>query len=349
VLHPEEEVNLLWYALLPRSAPPVRASQAISFDDRRRTVTVAMQAGTVSVTMDGFLASEGASIDPHRRNQHRRAAYAAYREANRLFAIRAQREALQEMSDAVAAAEHAHESILVEVMKRAQAALLVRAGNTRDGESLFLDLWRSSENASEVAYDAGVACQIAGKIDQALTWYQRGLTRGAGPGGGKSKHEFVQAIVLVLAGQHRWQEAMDAIARYEAAYAFGGNDAATYSEYLRWRQGALPNIAGIQPVWNATDIKRYWYLEFRTARNENPSVLLPMVEKEINVGAQPQGMWRSLRAELLWRVGRRDDAAGEAARAMEASSVERNGSIIALAHADVVQERFERIAGGKSR
>lgn len=348
MLSSDEEKNLIWYTLLPRAASPPKATAALSYDDKRRLISVAMSGRTIDVTMNGFLANESSTLDARLRNARRRAAYAAYRESKRLFAIGAVDESLAEITKAVGEASLANEAILVEVMQRAQAVLLVRSGHPTEGETLFQSIWRTSENASEIAYDAGVAYHLHGDLDRALSWYERGMGKGASTGTGKSKHEFVQAIVLVLAEGRRWSEAADAVERYRAAYVSNTAEAAIYDEYLRWRRGESPRLDDVYLTWYATDINRYWILEFRMARGDKVSDLLAIVEKEVNAASQPQCIWRALHAELLWRLGRKSDAAAEASRAMDALKIERTIAIIARAHADIVQERFTRIAGGKS-
>jgi len=348
VVSPDEEKNLVWYTLLPRAASPPKATEALSYDDKHRRITVAMSGRKIDVMMNGYLASEASTLDVKQRNLHRSAAYAAYRESKRLFAVGAVDEALGEAAKAVAEASSANEGILVEVMQRAQAALLVRSGHLGEGETLFQSVWRTSENASEIAYDAGVAYHLHGDVDRALFWYERGMGKGASTGAGKSKHEFVQAIVLALGEARRWNEAHDAVERYRAAYVSNTAEAAIYDEYLRWRRGESPRLADVYLTWYATDINRYWILEFRLARGDKASDLLPIVEKEVNAASQPLCIWRSLHAELLWHLGGKSDAAAEASRAMDALKIERTISIIARAHTDIVQERFARIAGGQS-
>jgi predicted Ser/Thr protein kinase len=348
VVSSDEEKNLLWYTLLPRAGFPPKATEALSYDDKRRRITIAMSGRTIDVTMNGFLAGEPSRLDPRERNRRRNAAYNAYRESKRLFAVGAVDEALAEMSKAVGEASRTDEAILVEVMQRAQAALLVRTGHLNEGEALFQRIWRTSENASEIAYDAGVAYHLHGDLDRAISWYERGMGKGASTAAGKSKHEFVQAIVLALGELRRWNEASDAVERYRAAYVSSIAEAAIYDEYIRWRRGEAPRIDNVYVNWYATDVNRYWLLEFRLARGERPDKLLPIVEGEVNIGSQPQCIWRSLRAELMVRLGRKADAEAEASRAMDALKVERTMAIIARAHADIVEERFARIAGGKS-
>jgi tetratricopeptide (TPR) repeat protein len=348
MLSADEDKDLVWYTLLPRAASPPKATEALSYDDKRRRITVGMSGRTIDVMMNGFLVNESSAIDARQRNAHRRAAYAAYRESKRLFAVGAVDESLAEATKAVGEASLANEAILVEVMQRAEAALLVRSGHLMEGETLFQNAWRTSENASEIAYDAGVAYHLHGDLDRALTWYERGMGKGASTAAGKSKHEFVQAIVLALAEGRRWNEAADAVERYRAAYVSNIGEAAIYDEYLRWRRGEAPRGDDVHLNWYATDVTRYWQLEFRLARGDKPSDLLPIVEKEVNAASQPVCIWHALHAELLWRLGRKGDAAAEASRATDALKIERTIGIIARAHAGIVQERFARIAEGKS-
>ena len=53
-------------------------------------------------------------------------------------------------------------------------------------------------------------------------------------------------------------------------------------------------------------------------------------------------------AELLWRAGRKKEAAAEARAASIIANEERTTSIIARGHLPVIHERFVRIAGGKT-
>ena len=121
-----------------------------------------------------------------------------------------------------------------------------------------------------------------------------------------------------------------------------------YRQFVRWRRGETPDVAGMQLAWNATDILRYWMLEFRLAAGAAPADLLPLAAAEIDLNAQPQSAWRSLRAELLWRAGRKKEAAAEARAASIIANEERTTSIIARGHLPVIHERFARIAGGKT-
>ncbi|MEA2162249.1 MAG: eukaryotic-like serine/threonine-protein kinase [Thermoanaerobaculia bacterium] len=344
---PDYETNMLWYTLLPRLTFPHRATASLSFDDRGRRIAIKTPGRLIGVTMDGFLTGENSLLPSVQRNAHRHLAYVSYREAERLSAVGATGEALGEMKKSIAEALLANETILVEVMQRADAALLIRSGQIAEGEGLFQTLWQRSENASEIAYEAGVAYHLHGDLDRAFVWYERGLGRGARMGAGKGKHEFEQGILFVVTEGHRWAEATTAIERYRTAYPTNENDARIYDEYVRWRRGEIPRIDEIHVDWGSTDINRYWLLEFRLARGESPAVLLPSVESEVNIRSQPQCVWRSLRAELMWRMRRRPEASTEASRARDALITERNSSIIARAHADIIQERYARIAGGK--
>ncbi len=342
------EKNVVWYTLLPRYRALSLPSDLIASDDKARKITLMLPDRKVEIGMDGFLLSDVSPMPAAQRNALRKTAYASYRESNRLRAIGDADGAIAEISKASAIAKRINEPILLEVMERARGALLIRAGHVDEGESVMRAVRERSENLSEVAYDAAVACHLHGDLGRAINWYELGMQKGAAVVAGKSKHEFVQGLILALAEQRRWKEADDAIDRFAAAYPDYANYAPIYHNFIRWRRGETPDVSDIRLGWNTTDVTRYWLLEFRLARGEAPGDLLKSAEAEISINAQPQCVWRALRAELLARLGRRDEAAAEARAAWTIAGSERTTSIIARGHLPVVQERFERLAGGKS-
>ena len=346
ILNPSHERDLVWYALLPRFFAIGDPIGALAFDDQARKMTLTLSDRRVEIGMDGFLVSDRASMPAAERNALRRAAYAAYRESGRLRAVGAGAEAVREITRASEIAARINEPILREVMERARGVLLIRTGSVDEGERVMRAVWQQSENRSEVAYDAAVACHLHGDIDRAVKWYELGVGPGGAAIAGKGKHEFIQGLVLALAEQQRWKDADGAIDRFAVGYP--NYPVQMYRQFVRWRRGETPDVAGMQLAWNATDILRYWMLEFRLAAGAAPADLLPLAAAEIDLNAQPQSAWRSLRAELLWRAGRKKEAAAEARAASIIANEERTTSIIARGHLPVIHERFARIAGGKT-
>ncbi|MBV8896992.1 MAG: hypothetical protein JO051_10810 [Acidobacteriaceae bacterium] len=153
-----------------------------------------------------------------------------------------------------------------------------------------------SENASEIFYDAGVALHLAGRLDDAMTCYEAGIRHGS-PEEGQSKHEFIQAEVFALVEQRKFAEALAAIHRFNERYTAGDEGwTAPYWEFVRWEAGQVPNLFDVPP--NATDLLRYWNLDFRNARGEQPGALLRAVDALIAEGNRPRGALLSLRAVL---------------------------------------------------
>jgi hypothetical protein len=97
--------------------------------------------------------------------------------------------------------------------------------------------------------------------------------------------------------------------------------------------------------WNATDIRRYWLLEYRNANTADPVALLPEVEREISWRAEPLGPLWSLKAELLARTGKPVEAADAARHAWEITSADAKTNLIARGHLALVRERMLRYAG----
>lgn len=339
------EWGAAWYTLLPRGHLP-DGENALSFDDARRRVTVAFPHGKrVAVTMDGFLAADASALPASERLALRRTAYAAYRESKRLLSGGFTSEAMREISAAVDSASRASEPILVEVMQRAMGQDLVAVGRVAEGERLMSSIAATSENASEVAYDLAVSLHLRGELDRAAFWYKRGLGKGASVEAGKSKHEFLQGLVLALSERRRWDDAEAIIDRVRSEYSTASADwTALYRQFIGWRMGRMPRFEDIYVVDSSTDLTRYWLLEFRAARGESSDELLPRVNEEIDAGADPQSGLLSLKAELLWRKGQTTEAAAAVRRAWEIAAADRKISVIARAHLPIIRERLERIA-----
>ena len=347
---PPDEANTLWHALLPRFSYPGTV-QPLLANAKDRNIIVNVPERYVAVTPEGFLAGERSALAPRQRNAFRNAAYAGYREANRLFDLGATEDALHEVAGAVRNARNAQESILVELMRRTQASMLIRSGHGAEGHAVAEDLRRDSENRSEIAYEAAVAHHLHGDLRLAAAWYERGMESGGSQIGGKSKHEFIQGIVLALCELKDWDGAVAAIGRYRRAYVRINKAVPdwthVYDEFVRWRRGERPRLEDVYLFWYSVDIARYWALEFRLNRGDAVADLLPAVEAELAVGAQPQSIWHGLHAELLNRAGRRSEAAAEAARAKERLDLEIGKSIVARGHAEIIRQRYARIAGAR--
>src|SRR6185436_8715743 len=168
----------------------------------------------------------------------------------------------------------------------------------------------------------GRAFHLHGNLDRALAWYRRGLSAASETMVGKSKHEYIQAIVFALGERGQWDRAIEEIDGFTGI--FSGIDLKTiarYREFVRWRNGGMPHNENLETSYRSTDLFRYWELEFRAARGEAGAKILPDVEREIAWNAEPLAPLWSLKAEILARSGRTSDAAEAVRTAWEIGQV----------------------------
>jgi tetratricopeptide (TPR) repeat protein len=308
----------LWYALLPRGYTVSEPGRALGVDPASRRLVVRYQAAgrEVSVGFDGFLAG-GYARPLAERAAHRSEAYAHLREVQRLIAGGDGNEAFREAELGRARAELAEDDLLAEVLRRFAGKALARAGRLAEADRWFDDLARGSANASDVAFDAGRAFHTEGDLDRALTWYERGLGRGASFEAGKSKIAFLDGIVLVHLEQGQPERAQEAIRRFLAIYPPWQEMGRLYRELVGWRSGGVPDVSGLElPVTRLPDLTRYHLLELRNAGGEDPRSLLPEVRRLQAEAPLALGGLYALESEILIRLGRPADASAARARAI---------------------------------
>jgi tetratricopeptide (TPR) repeat protein len=336
-----QERLLLWYATVPRGL--LEDFHRLAIDEKRREITVRYLSGkTWTLGFDGF--PPGAPrADIAERQEARRATYEHLREAERLRKAGQLDLAMSEARAAEDSAKRAQEIWLAEYAERLQAKILVAQGKILDAEALFTSLVGRAEDAPEVAYDAGVAFHLAGDLRRAVMWYEKGIGRDSAIGAGKSKHEFLKGEVLALVEEKRYEEALAAAERFGETYPTLQDQLWLFREYIRWRAGERPeaNPGRVRP--NATDLSRYWELEFEFADGREPKELLSRVDRFLAERPETKTEARSLRAELLDRLGRTKEAAQVAQAALELARVEAPRSIIARGHLSLLEERARRL------
>lgn len=328
------ESEALFYALLPRGRVPDDPA-AVSWDSRRRALSVKLANGReVEVSPLGFLlSSRNARLEAYRRD----------RESRRLGHAGFADDGVLESRAAVLAAVRSGDEILREAMERGLARALVAAGNTKEAEELVTRLTRDSENASEIFYEAGVSFHLVGDLRRAISYYEAGIRRGGSPEAGKSKHEFIQAEVLALVELGEFAAAEQAIDRFRDRYVTGEEDWTTpYREFIRWRKGESPAPESVSLPPNATDLMRYWRLEFRNARGEDPAVLVRETNDLLAEGNRPRGAILSLRSTLLERTGHTDEARVSAAAAWTEGLREATSSVVSRGHFQLIGRRAGR-------
>jgi transcriptional regulator with XRE-family HTH domain/tetratricopeptide (TPR) repeat protein len=323
----------LFYTLLPRGRVPDDPA-AVSWDAKRRLVSVRLSTGrNVTLSPLGFLQPSKSALKDAERRVLRREAYQHDRESRRLSRAGFASEAVEESGEAVRAAERAGDEILAEAMQRDLAKALIASGSAQEAEDLVTRLAKHSENASEVFYDAAAAFHLAGDLRKALAYYEAGIRKGGSPEAGKSKHEFIQAEVFALVELGEFEAAEQAIDRFRDRYVTGDEDwTAAYREFVRWQKGEVPRPEQMVIGPNATDLMRYWNVEFRNARGDDAAGLLKITDDLLAMGNRPRAAVLSLRATLLARLGRLAEARA-ALRIAEVESVSEVGSsIIARGH-----------------
>ncbi|MGE5233220.1 MAG: protein kinase domain-containing protein [Acidobacteriota bacterium] len=337
--------TLLWYTLAPRGffdgAEPVR------IDARRRRFILRYQDGSqAEVGFDGFLAGTSSLLPERERLAARDKAYALLRDGTRATADGAGALAVTYCDQALAALAPAGDPILTEWIERARGKALVAAGQIGEAEAQFERLMRGSPADSDVAFDAGRSLHLHGDLERAIAWYRRGYGRGGSMTAGRIKYEFLEGTVLALGELGRWAEARAEAQRFAAIYPSLLSDSRSYEEYVRWREGQVPEIAGLAET---PDLQGYWRLEFRWRRGEEAATLLPLVEGKLRTASETLALLHSLHAELLARLGRGGEALAEARDALERLRADLPLSTIARAHYDLVTERFARLAKAAGR
>lgn len=342
--YPPIESGMLFYALLPRGRVP-EDPLAVSWDPSRGVISATLANGRqVTLTPLGFQFPSRSALPEPQRERFRREAYRHDRESRRLSRAGFAEDAVEESREAVTAAEQADDAIVTEAMQRRLAQVLIGAGHAKEGEELVTRLAAHSENASEIFYDAAVAFHVAGDLRRAVEYYEAGIRRGGSPEAGKSKHEFIEGEVLALAELRAFREADEAIERVRARYVTENNDwTPMYREFVHWREGEVPHPERIDVPPNATDLLRYWMVEFRNAKGEDAGSLLGTVDALLAEGNQPRSAIVSLRAILLERLGRHAEAVAVAQEAMSDATQEAKSSIRARGHQHLVSERYDKL------
>lgn len=334
---------LLFYALLPKGS--TSGEPAVSVDPKSHLLRVRYSSRmTVLLTPEGFLTTDRSPLPPAQRQAARFEAYRHLREAFRMRDARSYDVALSEMDAAVRSAQTAADSILVEAMRKERGQILVAAGRTAEAEAVFQELLPHAVYDAETAYDAARAYHLHGDLDRALEWYRRGFTLRARAETGKSIHEFLQGMVFVHTERHDWTGAEAEIDRFQATFGMESEWTSLYRQFVRWRSGQLPIT--VRNTWMPTDVLRYWALEFRHARGEDPRAVLRDVENEIAAGnSETQSAMWSLRAELLAQLGRTAEARDAIVQARAFLAEDIGFTPIARAHAELVEQRAAKIGG----
>lgn len=343
VLFPQ--LKMLWQTLL-------RRGHVASIRSLPSALEVELvDGGRMRLGFDGFVAPSKDAADSARRTRHRDASHRALQECMRLTGNRFFAEALAMAERAVAEAMLARDATLVEWSRRMRAGLLVRTGEIERAQAEYDALMASSTAGADICFDAAREFHLTGQLDRAVKWYHRGVGVGAIPAGGRGGWEFIEGEVFALVGGRRWSEALHALEPFGREYVGYPADQEflhALQQYVRWRRGvAMEPITLIGGGY--VDEVRYWDLERRNLALEPPAELLAKIDALLGVVSTARPMVRSLRAEVLLRAGRTDEARALAREAYEEAVAKLDSEVLVRAHMPVVRERYERIAHAAAR
>jgi tetratricopeptide (TPR) repeat protein len=340
----EHEEAVVWQALLPRQ--PLGAAGRPAFDAATRTLAFPLANGAKYVlSADGFPEDGTASVGGvESRRDARSQSYAFLREAAQHEGSGEIRAATAAIERAVERAEPSGDPLLIEAVRREHARLLVVSGAVEEGEGLFEELLASSPHQSEIALQAARAHHVVGRLDDAEAWYRRALAAGGASPDPEIRLAYLEGMTLALAEQKRWEEALEVAGSWYARFGGAHDWPGVYREFIYWRMGQPPAWEEIRISDPRIEPARYWLLEFRNFDGAEPAALLPGLDRALwSESMRP--LVYSLRAELLSREGRREEALTEARRARRLALERSRKDLFLRAHLDLLAARFRRIEG----
>jgi hypothetical protein len=330
-----------WYALLhgwfvnPKYPPRIDAVH-------RRIVFQVTDGRNAELTFDGLVPG----LSSPKRNELRKSAYAELREAMRLSQEGFHGPAFQHADAGMASARASGDAIAVEWSRRVRARLLIRSGRIAEGEAAAVSIAEGSPARPEVAFDAGRDLVCRGELTRAVHWFRQGLGPGGAEGNGRARYEFLEGVVLSLVQLRKFDEAKAEIAQYERAFGSGPYQQ-SFLEYVDWREGHPRHLVPAQR--NAADIIRLIHLETLAALGADPTAVLRELDALLPLLSESKSLAFSLRAELLDRLGRGDEALAEAHHAREISRLKLGDEPETRLLHDIVLERYIRIAAAHGR
>ena len=336
----------LWYALLPPGTP--RGGDApLEIDEAQRRLRVVYGDGrVVEVGFDGFLADASKPQLPVAgRTAARARAYAAMRQADRQLAAGMPAEAEALARETSARATEAGDRPLAEWGERIRVRALVAAGAHLEADRLASSLAVRSAAGLAVAMEAAQAFHLAGDLERALGWYERGLADSDRRAVARRCGGYLEGTVLVLAELGRWNEIPQACRRAEEVDpAAMGELGRTYEAWARWRSGQPPAETRLPAAAaEAPEFVRLLRFELAAASGEAPEKLLAAVERERASATETSFLLLSLRSELLARLGRSGEALADARAALAEARRRAPREIHARAFLADLDERARRL------
>ncbi len=342
--YPESRA-LLWYSLLPS----VHGLKQVTFDQKQKRIFIHYMDGRVEpIDFHGFpLRNYRSPLADRIRS--RNLAYRDLRDSARLESGGFIADALAAGKAAVEAAAASEDPVLSEWANRLYATILVKAGRGDEAERAFEAVWASSSSPTDVAWDAGHSFHLAGQLDRAVAWYNRGLGLHASTGIGRGRYEFLEGEVLALGELKRWDDALQAIRRFQAEFTSTDRPyPEAFRQYVQWRRGErVDNPVDLRGL-TTTDLVRYWNLEILWKNGMKPAAALAAIDRE-RLHSSADTLLLSLRGEVLAKLGRLSEAYEDARKSYQAALISRSSDTEVRAHFDLIATRFAQRARAVGR
>ncbi len=337
--------NLIDYVLLPRANFSEDSRELRTVDNRTFVLSYGNdRKESVDLAGCGLLASV-AGVDCAALRRSRLAAYAGLREGLRMGRVGVLEEAVEAFDVAERDARAARDPILVELVRRWRGMTLLLHGRREEGEAVLADLARTSENALEIADDAGRELHKAGRIPEAIAWYIRALERAGPEYSGRSVTYPREGLLLAFAELGRLDEAARWTERWAADPNMGSAARVPwYRAFLAWRRGVPIDPPPL--TIGAYDLLQLWSFEMRLARGADPTSLLAEARTYFLDAVRARGPLLSVQAELLARLGRREEARAVAREAFRETKDALRAEVWTRTHLNLVAERVGRLLGG---
>lgn len=340
------EANLTDYVLLPRGIFSEDSRELRAVDGR----TFALDYGhgrIVRIDLGGCgLLAPAAGLDCAALRSRRMSAFGNLREGLQRGRVGVLDEAIEAFDAAERDARSARDPILLELVRRWRGMTLLLRGRPAEGSAILSALVRDSENGLEIADDAGRELHKAGRLEEAVGWYARALERAGPEQTGRSVTYPREGLLLAYAELGKFDEAARWVDRWAASPSL--NTVARvpwYRAFLAWRRGTAFDPPPL--TTGAYDLLHLWSFEMRLARNAEPEPLLARAREEFVDAVRARGPLLSVQAELLDRLGRRDEARAVAREAWRETENAVRTEVWTRSHLDLVVERVARLVGGK--
>lgn len=315
-LHRDAIGSLIWYAVGPRrllrdDLEPVRVAP------EARLLTLEFQDGSRErLDFDGFDPGSGTAAEAESRQIERREAYFAAAEASRLLESDRPADALRFLAEARSRAGGARDRGLEAWLAQLEIEASALAGSASGvAEAIERALRLEPDAASEAYFTAARSWHRAGELEHALAAYTRSESQ---PGYSKARGawETLEGKLFALVELGRHGEARRLLEDFQRSWGPGDAMSTPLVEFLAWQSGGRPDPDRIPTGSDSMDLHRYWNLEARATRGEDPRSLLEEIRAARQSASETLPLLDSLEAELLSTLGQPERALALAREAL---------------------------------